>query len=57
MEFDTKEAAGDYAKEINSHTMANVHYYVIEKETEPGVIRKRAAQLEKQKERKKQKKN
>ena len=30
--FTSKEAAEDYAKKAGSHTTANVHYYVKEKE-------------------------
>ncbi|XBX09334.1 hypothetical protein QMP26_15585 [Enterocloster clostridioformis] len=44
LEFTSKEAAGEYAKELNSHTTANVHYSVKEKEPEPGAIRKGTAQ-------------
>ena len=33
LEFDTKAAAENYAKEANEHTTANVRYYVKEKET------------------------
>ena len=36
LEFDTKAAAENYAKEANEHTTANVRYYVKEKEPEPG---------------------
>lgn len=44
LEFATREAAEDYAKEANRHTTVNVHYYVQEKEPESGAIRKGAAQ-------------
>ena len=44
MEFTSKEAAEDYAKKAGSHTTANVHYYVKEKEPEPGAVRKGTAQ-------------
>lgn len=40
LEFDTKAAAENYAKEANEHTTANVRYYVKEKEPEPGAVRK-----------------
>lgn len=43
LEFTSKEAAEAYARESNSHTTANVHYYVREKEPEPGAVRKDAA--------------
>lgn len=44
LEFDTRKAADAYAKRMNSLTTANVHYYTKEKESEPGAIRKSAAQ-------------
>lgn len=44
LEFENRKDAEDYAKEANSHTTANVHYYVREKEPEPGALRKPAAQ-------------
>lgn len=44
LEFTSKEAAEDYAKKAGSHTTANVHYYVKEKEPEPGAVRKGTAQ-------------
>lgn len=44
LEFDSREAAEIYAREMNSRTTANVHYYVKEKEPEPGAVKKRAAQ-------------
>ena len=44
LEFESRKDAEDYAKEANSHTTVNVHYYVKEKTSEPGAIRKPAAQ-------------
>lgn len=44
LEFEDRKDAEDYAKEANSHTTVNVHYYVREKEPEPGALRKPAAQ-------------
>ena len=44
LEFDSREAAETYAREMNSRTTANVHYYVRDKEPEPGAVKKRAAQ-------------
>ena len=44
LEFDSREAAETYAREMNSKTTANVHYYVKEKEPEPGAVKKRVAQ-------------
>lgn len=44
VEFDTLAAAEAYAKDLNSHTTANVHYSAREKEPEPGAVRKAAAQ-------------
>lgn len=38
LEFASQEAAEAYAKECNSHTTANVHYFVKEKEPEPGAV-------------------
>jgi len=55
-EFDTKEAVGDYVKEISDYITANVHYYVREKGPEPGAIKKRVATAG-ESEGKKQKKN
>ena len=46
LEFDTKAAAENYAKEANEHTTANVRYYVKEKEPEPGAFRKGTSQPE-----------
>ena len=46
LEFDTKAAAENYAKEANEHTTANVRYYVKEKEPEPGAVRKGTSQPE-----------
>ena len=40
LEFDSREAAEAYAKEMNSKTSANVHYYAQEKEPELGAVRK-----------------
>lgn len=40
LEFASQEAAEAYAKECNSRTTANVHYYVKEKEPEPGAVRR-----------------
>ena len=40
------EAAETYAREMNSRITANVHYYVRNKEPEPGAVKKRAAQPE-----------
>lgn len=44
MEFDSREAAEAYAREMNNKTTANVHYYVRDKEPEPGAVKKRTAQ-------------
>lgn len=44
LEFTSQEAAEDYAKKCNSHTTANVHYFVKEKEPEPGAVRKSGTQ-------------
>ena len=44
LEFESRKDAEDYAKEANRHTTVNVHYYVREKEPEPGALRKPAAQ-------------
>ncbi len=44
LEFASKEAAEAYAEECNSHTTANVHYFVKEKEPEPGAVRRGGAQ-------------
>lgn len=46
LEFASQEAAEAYAEECNSRTTANVHYFVKEKEPEPGAVRKGAAQPE-----------
>lgn len=46
LEFDTREAAEAYAREMNSKTTANVHYYAQEKEPEPGAVRKTSAQVQ-----------
>ena len=46
LEFDSREAAETYAREMNSRITANVHYYVRNKEPEPGAVKKRAAQPE-----------
>ena len=46
LEFDTREAAEAYAREMNSKTTANVHYYAQEKEPEPGAVRKTSAQAQ-----------
>lgn len=46
LEFDTRAAAENYAKEANEHTTANVRYYVKEKESEPGAVRKGTSQPE-----------
>ena len=35
LEFDSREAAEAYAREMNSKTSTNVHYYAQEKEPEP----------------------
>lgn len=40
LEFDSKEAALDYAEKASKHISVNVHYYVKEKRPEPGAIRK-----------------
>ena len=63
LEFASQEAAEAYAKECNSRTTANVHYYVKEKEPEPLQDNKEetgepvlAAQEEKKKQRKDKKK-
>ena len=37
-EFASQETAEAYAKECNSRTTANVHYFVKEKEPEPGAV-------------------
>lgn len=39
LEFDSREAAEAYAREMNSKTTANVHYYVKDKEPEPGAVK------------------
>lgn len=39
LEFDSREAAETYAREMNSRTTANVHYYVRDKEPEPGAVK------------------
>lgn len=44
LEFESRKDAEEYAKEANSHTTTNVHYYVREKEHESSAIRKAAAQ-------------
>lgn len=44
LEFDSREAAEIYAREMNRKTTANVHYYVKDKEPEPGAVKKRVAQ-------------
>ena len=44
LEFASQEAAEAYAKECNSRTTANVHYFVKEKEPEPGAVRKDGTQ-------------
>lgn len=46
LEFDSREAAETYAREMSSRTTANVHYFVRNKEPEPGAVKKRAAQPE-----------
>ena len=46
LEFDTREAAEAYAREMNSKTSTNVHYYAQEKEPEPGAVRKTSAQVQ-----------
>ena len=46
LEFDTRESAEAYAREMNSKTTANVHYYAQEKEPEPGAVRKTSAQAQ-----------
>ena len=46
LEFNTREAAEAYAREMNSKTTANVHYYAQEKEPEPGAVRKTSAQAQ-----------
>lgn len=40
LEFDTKAAAENYAKEANEHTTANVRYYVKEKNRSPVLFGK-----------------
>lgn len=42
LEFASQEAAEAYAKECNSRTTANVHYFV--KEKEPGAVRRDGTQ-------------
>ena len=44
LEFASQETAEAYAKECNSRTTANVHYFVKEKEPEPGAVRKDGTQ-------------
>lgn len=44
LEFVSQETAEAYAKECNSRTTANVHYFVKEKEPEPGAVRKDGTQ-------------
>lgn len=44
IEFDTLAAAETYARELNSHTTANVHYSAREKEPEPGAVKKTSQQ-------------
>ena len=44
LEFASQETAEAYAKEYNSRTTANVHYFVKEKEPEPGAVRKDGTQ-------------
>jgi len=46
LEFDTRETAEAYAREMNSKTTANVHYYAQEEEPEPGAVRKTSAQAQ-----------
>ena len=46
MEFDSREAAEAYAREMNSKTSTNVHYYAQEKEPEPGAVKKTSAQAQ-----------
>ena len=46
LEFDTREAAEAYAREMNQKTTVNVHYYAQEKEPEPGAVRKTSAQAQ-----------
>ena len=46
LEFDTREAAESYAREMNQKTTANVHYYAQEKEPEPGAEKKTSAQAQ-----------
>lgn len=46
LEFDSRKAAEVYAREMNSKTTANVHYYAQEKEPEPGAVRKTSAQAQ-----------
>lgn len=40
IEFDTLEAAEAYARNLNNRTTANVRYSALEKEPEPGAVRK-----------------
>ena len=37
LEFESRKDAEEYAKEANSHTTANVHYYVREKELQIAI--------------------
>lgn len=46
LEFDSREAAEAYAREMNSKTSTNVHYYAQEKEPEPGAVKKTSAQAQ-----------
>lgn len=46
LEFDSRETAEAYAREMNSKTTANVHYYAQEKEPEPDAVRKTSAQAQ-----------
>lgn len=44
IEFDSLAAAETYARELNSHTTANIHYAAREKEPESGAVRKSTMQ-------------
>lgn len=46
LEFDSQKGAQDYADKAGRHATANVHYYVQEKEPEPGAVRKTSPQAQ-----------
>ena len=45
LEFDSRETAEAYAREMNSKTTANVHYYAQEKEAEPERLPHRRSRI------------